>query len=92
MEVDSQEILDHLERLDDLVFDAMSGDERALEEMSRLWPQLLAKLGPDRLDESREQYLRHSLSVWETCLEDGLREPDRALASLQVLSILFGEK
>jgi hypothetical protein len=89
---DSQEVLDHLERLDDVVFDAMSGDERALEEMTRLWPRLLSKLGPDKLDESREQYLRHSLSVWENCLEDGLREPERALSSLQVLSILFGEK
>jgi hypothetical protein len=92
MEVDSQEILDDLERLDDVVFDAMTGDERAIEEMGRMWPQLLAKLGPDRLDESREQYLRHSLSVWETCLENGLRDPERAQASLQVLSILFGEK
>jgi hypothetical protein len=91
IEADSQELLDELERLDDVVFDAMSGDTRAIEEMGRMWPQLLAKLGPDRLDESREQYLRHSLSVWETCLESGLRDPDRALASLQVLSILFGE-
>jgi hypothetical protein len=92
IEPDSQQVLDELERLDDVVFDAMSGDERAIDEMGRMWPQLLAKLGPDQLDESREQYLRHSLSVWETCLDSGLREPERALASLQVLSILFGEK
>jgi hypothetical protein len=56
-----------------------------------MWPQLVARLGPDKLDESREQYLRHSLSVWETCLENGLRDPERAQASLQVLSILFAE-
>jgi hypothetical protein len=92
MQADSQEFLDDIERLDDIVFDAMSGNAGAIEEMGRIWPQLLAKLGPDKLDESREQYLRHSLSVWETCLESGLREPERALASLQVLSILFGEK
>jgi hypothetical protein len=91
MQVESQEILDALERLDDVVFDAMSADSRAIEELGRMWPQLLAKLGPDKLDESREQYLRHSLSVWETCLENGLRDPERAQASLQVLSILFGE-
>ena len=92
MEADSQELLDELERLDDVVFNAMSGDTRAIEEMGRMWPQLLAKLGTDKLDESREQYLRHSLSVWETCLENGLRDPERAQASLQVLTILFGEK
>jgi hypothetical protein len=91
MEVDSPEVLAHLEKLDDVVFDAMAGDARALEEMSRLWPQLISKLGPDKLEESREQYLRCSLAVWENCLEDSLREPERALASLQVLAILFDE-
>jgi hypothetical protein len=88
----SQELLDELERLDDVVFDAMTGDARAIEELSRMWPQLLAKLGAEKLDESREQYLRHSLTVWEACLENGLRDPDRAQASLQVLTILFGEQ
>jgi hypothetical protein len=88
----SQELLDELERLDDIVFDAMTGDTRAIEELSRMWPQLLAKLGAEKLDESREQYLRHSLTVWEACLENGLRDPDRAQASLQVLTILFGEQ
>jgi hypothetical protein len=92
MEVDSPELLERLEKLDDVVFDAIGGDERALEEMSRLWPQLLAELGPEKLEESREQYLRYSLAIWEGCLEDGLREPDRAVASLQVLSIIFGER
>jgi hypothetical protein len=92
IEVESPANLERLEKLDDVVFDAMAGDARALEEMSRLWPQLVAELGPDKLEESREQYLRYSLAIWESCLEDGLREPDRAIASLQVLSIIFGER
>lgn len=92
MGIESPENLERLEKLDDVVFDAMGGDARALEEMSRLWPQLVADLGPEKLEESREQYLRYSLSIWEGCLEDGLRDPDRAIASLQVLSIIFGEK
>jgi hypothetical protein len=92
MVADAQELLDELERLDDIVFDAMTGDARAIEELARTWPQLLAKLGAEKLDESREQYLRHSLSVWEACLENGLRDPERAQASLQVLTILFGDK
>ncbi|MEX2142757.1 MAG: hypothetical protein WD894_26110 [Pirellulales bacterium] len=92
IEVESSANLERLEKLDDVVFDAMAGDERALEEMNRLWPQLVTELGPDKLEESREQYLRYSLAIWESCLEDGLREPDRAIASLQVLSIIFGER
>ena len=92
MEVETPEMLERLEKLDDVVFDAIGGDARALDEMNRLWPQLVAELGPEKLEESREQYLRYSLSIWETCLEDGLREPERAIASLQVLSIIFGER
>jgi hypothetical protein len=92
MDVESPQMLERLEKLDDVVFDAIGGDARALEEMNRLWPQLVAELGPGRLEESREQYLRYSLSIWESCLEDGLREPERAIASLQVLSIIFGER
>jgi GTPase-associated protein 1, N-terminal domain type 2 len=92
MEIDSPETIERLEKLDDVVYDAMAGDTRALEEMARLWPQLVAELGAQKLEESREQYLRYSLSIWESCLEDGLREPERAIASLHVLSILFGER
>jgi hypothetical protein len=88
----AQELLDELERLDDVVFDAIAGNTQAIEELGQVWPQLLAKLGAEKLDESREQYLRHSLSVWEACLENGLRDPERAQASLQVLTILFGER
>jgi hypothetical protein len=92
LDIDSPELLDRLEKLDDVVFEAISGDARALDEIGRLWPQLLAELGPDKLEESREQYLRYALSIWEVCLEDGLREPERAISSLQVLSVIFGER
>jgi hypothetical protein len=92
MEVENPAILERLEKLDDVVFDAISGDGRALDEMSRLWPQLVAELGPEKLEESREHYLRYSLSIWESCLEDGLRDPERAIASLHVLSVLFSDR
>ena len=68
MVADAQDLLEDLERLDDVVFDAMTGDARAIEELSRMWPQLLAKLGAEKLDESREQYLRQSLTAWEKSL------------------------
>jgi len=92
MEVESPHVVERLEKLDDVVFDAISGDARAMEEVTRLWPQLVAELGPQRVEESREQYLRYSLSIWESCLEDGLRDPERAVASLHVLSVLFSDK
>jgi len=90
LEVDSAEAVELLEKLDDCVFDAISGDQRALAEVTRLWPEVVLVVGPERLEESREQYLRYSLSIWESCLDEGLREPKRAVASLAVLNVLFG--
>jgi hypothetical protein len=92
VESDSVELQQRLELLDDAVYDAIAGDARALEELSRLWPSLIAEMGPDKLEESREQYLLYALSIWEGCIDNGLSDPERALASLQVLTILFGDR
>jgi GTPase-associated protein 1 len=91
LDVHSAETVQLLEKLDDCVFDAISGDQRALTEVVRLWPEVVQAIGPSKIEESREQYLRYALSIWESCLEEGLREPKRAVASLQVLNVLFGD-
>jgi hypothetical protein len=44
MDVESPEMLERLEKLDDVVYDAIGGDVRALEEMNRLWPKLVAEV------------------------------------------------
>ena len=42
------------------------------------------------LAESREQYLRYALSIWEDYVEkDGHRDPARAVQALDVLCLLF---
>jgi hypothetical protein len=42
------------------------------------------------LAESREQYLRYALSIWEEFNEkDGQRTPVRAVHALDVLCLLF---
>jgi hypothetical protein len=92
MSIDSPAVLEQLEKLDDVVYNAINGDGRALDEVTRLWPQLAADLGPDKVEESREQYVRYSLSIWESFLDEGLRDPNRAVASLHVLSVLFNDK
>lgn len=87
---DSPEILDSLERLDDSVFDAISGDGAAMETFRRLWPQLRGQLGDPLLQESREQYLRYALSIWEQCTAiDAVRNAERAIQVLEVLCLLF---
>jgi hypothetical protein len=88
----SREVLEKLERLDDLVFEALAGNSEALEEFKTLWPQLRSGLDEAMLLESREQYLRYALAIW-TGLEHGpgTRDPALAAQSLEVLAILFGE-
>jgi len=86
----SPEVLRQLEHLDDVVFDAISGKESALSELRTLWPHICESLGEDLLAESREQYVRYALTIWEEGSQKGaMRYPSRAVQALDVLSILF---
>jgi hypothetical protein len=86
----SQDMLERLEHLDDLVFDTINGRRPALDELAESWPRLAAELPPDLLAESREQYLRYAIKLWESCLTDGVRDPSWAVGALDVLCVLFG--
>lgn len=81
-----------LETLDDLVYDAIKGNESALARLRTAWPQVKADLGDKLLSQSREQYLRYALQVWENCVEtSGVRPTDKAVNALEVLCLLFDE-
>jgi hypothetical protein len=87
------EVLEKLEHLDDVVYEAIDGQATALQQLETLWPQLLADLGEDLVAESREQYLRYALTIWEDCVEPGgVRHPSRAMRALDVLCVLFAEE
>ncbi len=85
----SHESLERLEHLDDLVFDTINGRRPSLDELSIVWPRLAAELPQHLMQESREQYLHYAIKVWETSVADGLRDPQRAVAALDVLCLLF---
>lgn len=88
----SPEVLDKLEHLDDVVYEAIDGQATALKHLETLWPQLLAKLGDELIAESRAQYLRYALTIWEGCVgSSGVRDPSRATRALDVLCVLFGD-
>ena len=85
-------MLERLEHLDDLVYEAIGGRTSAMEDLRVAWPKVLEELGEDLLNESREQYLRYALSVWEECVDtDSIRNPARAIQALDVLCLLFGD-
>jgi GTPase-associated protein 1 len=92
---DSPEVMEKLERLDDLVYEAMSGSSEALDKLKSFWLRLRAELGVEMVVESREQYLRYALAIWEKGA--GLahpnhdRQPARAIQALDVLCVIFDE-
>jgi hypothetical protein len=88
----SPEILEKLEHLDDLVYEAIRGQTDSFEKLRVAWPKMLGDLGDTVLAESREQYLRYALSIWEDCADaNGVRNPARAIQALDVLCLLFGD-
>jgi hypothetical protein len=86
----SREVLEQLERLDDLVFETINGRRPALDELTRCWPSLAKQLPADLLAESREQYLRYSIKLWQSRGDSDFRDPAWAVAALDVLCVLFG--
>ena len=92
LDLASHETLERLEVLDDLVYEAIGGDPTAMRKLAEAWPKLKTELSAPLLAESREQYLRYALSIWEGCVDvDGLRHANRAVQALDVLCLLFEE-
>ncbi len=86
------EVLRLLEKLDDLVFAAVTGPPEVVAELRSFWPQVRGALDDSLLIESREQYLRYALSLWEgSAGPDGVCRPERAVPSLDVLCLLLGD-
>ena len=72
------------------MFDTINGRRPALAELTESWPRLSTRLPADLLAESREQYLRYAIKLWESCMSDDVRDPSWAVAALDVLCVLFG--
>ncbi len=88
----SPAILEKLEHLDDLVYDAIGGQLDAMDQLRTAWPKLAGELDETLWAESREQYLRYALSIWEDYAQaDGIRQPSRAMRALDVLCLLFAD-
>jgi len=84
-------ILEMLEKIDDLVFAAIAGDTGALAELEVLWPLTASELEPELVEQTREQYLRCALSLCGDSAEGMGARPERALAAVDVLCVLFEE-
>jgi len=77
-----------LEELDDVVFSAVRGDNGALQQAHTLWPQVIAAIGWELVEESREQYLRFAIDVTQRLEKNNTRKPEHAVAALEIISLL----
>ncbi|MBN2022930.1 MAG: hypothetical protein JW809_09045 [Pirellulales bacterium] len=92
LDSNNPDVLEKLEKLDDLVFEAIGGNDDALARLRAVWPTLRTQLGANLLDESREQYLRHALFIWEGARDgNSTRDTSHAVQALDVLCVLFDD-
>ncbi len=83
------EVVRELEKLDDTMFSAIRGEPEALALAEALWHQVVRSLGPELVEESREQYLRYAMTVWEESqAEQEQRTPEHAAAALEIITLL----
>lgn len=89
LHAESDEVQILLEELDDVVFQAIRGDAASLEQARQLWPQVIQQIGWDLVEESREQYLRYSTDLARQFEHEELRDPQRALAAIEIIELLM---
>jgi len=92
---DSPRMREKLRQMDDLVYQAMSGSSDSVDELRAFWPRLRTELGEEMIAESREQYLRYALKIWEEGAghphPDNPRQSARAVQALDVICVIFDE-
>jgi hypothetical protein len=89
LHAESDEVRAMLEELDDVVFLAIRGDLESLELARKLWPQVIEQIGRELVEESREQYLRYSTDLARRFEQDAVRDPQKALAVIEIIELLM---
>ena len=84
----AEDVIERLEALDDVIFAAIDGDPDALDSAAATWQCTLSELGPETLEESRQQYLRFAKSVWEANREHRDNAPAHPFAAIEIIGIL----
>jgi hypothetical protein len=87
-------ILDLLEQLDDVIFEAIRGCTESLAKAESMWPKTISRLGWEAVEESREQYLRYALDVVRyndhSCpVSRGFQSPEQSRIALGVIGLLM---
>lgn len=91
LDLDHPTLIEKLEELDGAVLDAINGVDGSMQRLTTLWPEITSVLTPRLVDESRGQYVQFAIRRWRNSgPERDTRKMERAVAALEVLSLLFG--
>lgn len=85
------EVIAKLEELDDILFPAIAGDQKALAEAEPAWKTALESLGPETVQETRGEYLRYARSTWEFLVRETILQPERILAVIKIILLLTSD-
>ena len=88
LDPESREAHELLEALDDAMFEAIEGNEASLVRAHDLWLRAVEAVGGERVEESREQYLRFAVETTRRCASGEVREPAKMLAAVEVIAWL----
>lgn len=85
---ESPAVRDFLEDLDDIMFAAIAAQSGAVDRARDLWTRAIRELGPELLEESREQYLRYAAEMTRRFETKEVRNPAIAVAAIEVIELL----
>lgn len=84
----ARDVLERLEELDDMIYQALTGDPNALDAAQVAWRRAQEEVQPCLLEESRRQYVRRARDVWQSYRHQPADSPTAAFAALEVLMSL----
>lgn len=88
LDIESEEVRELLEELDDAIFAAIAGSEQQLNEARNLWPRALAQLNTDLIEESREHYLEFALEVLQRLQNNEPWSLENTLTAIELIEFL----
>ena len=86
------DVIIQLEKLDDVIFAAIEGDQCALQESRHAWSKAVQELGAETVEETRRQYLRHAQSVWESLRKQPIQPANRIFAAIEIIGLLVNSE
>lgn len=82
------EVVERLEALDDVIFAAIDGNARALQDACFAWETAVRDLGWEVVEESRQQYLRCAQSIWDESRRHPDDSPHYPFAAIEIIGLL----